>query len=218
MAAKSTASRAPLSLGDLAQKLGKDAVRTLNNWLPWRPYQSPKARLSWRARFKGHARNVKLHDWATVSEDVMIHVHDAGSTIEVGSGTVLMPFAKLVVAGGGFIRIGKKCTIHSFDVLYGFSGGLVIEDDVRIGVNTLFISGNHRTDDPELGPNEQGSSSEGIVIGAGSWIGAGAIILDGVHLAPKSVVGAGAVVTKSYAERAMLVGVPARPIKRSEEP
>lgn len=174
-------------------------------------------RLSWRARFRGNARGVKLHKGCAVSEDVLFYVHGDQASIEIGTGTMLMPFSKLVVAGDGFIRIGKRCTIHSFDVLYGFTGGLVIEDDVRIGVNTMFISGNHRTDNPDLGPNEQGSSSEGIVIGAGSWIGAGAIILDGVRLAPKSVVGAGAVVTKSYDERVMLVGVPARPITRSAQ-
>ena len=144
----------------------------------------------------------------------MMHLYDRRSTIEIGAGTVLMPFSKLVVADGGFIRIGKNCTVHSFDVLYGFAGGLSIGNNVRIGVNALFISGNHATADPELGPNEQGSTSEGIQIGDDCWIGAGAIILDGVQLAPKSIVGAGAVVTKAFAQRACLVGVPARPLPK----
>ncbi|MEO6847291.1 MAG: DapH/DapD/GlmU-related protein, partial [Chthoniobacterales bacterium] len=73
-------------------------------------------------------------------------------------------------------------------------------------------------DDLELGPNEQGYTSEGITIGAGSWVGAGSIILDGVRLAPKSVVGAGAVVTKSFEEREIVVGVPARAIHRKLNP
>lgn len=144
----------------------------------------------------------------------MLHIYDDRSTIEIGSGTLIMPFAKLATADGGFIRIGRGCTIHSFDVLYGFSGGLAIGNDVRIGVNTTFVSGNHRTDDPVLGPNEQGGSSLGIQIGDGCWIGAGAIILDGVRLAPKSIIGAGAVVTKSYEGRVCLVGIPAKPIPK----
>ena len=144
----------------------------------------------------------------------MLHIHDDRSSIEIGSGTLIMPFAKLVAAEGGFIRIGAGCTVHSFDVLYGLSGGLLIGDSVRIGVNAMFVSGNHRTDDPALGPNEQGGSSLGIEIGDGCWIGAGAIILDGVRLAPKSIVGAGAVVTKSYDGRVCLVGVPAKPMPK----
>jgi acetyltransferase-like isoleucine patch superfamily enzyme len=194
-------------------KLLDRIARAINNRLPWRPYLHTHTKISWRARIKGHARRINVHMGAAISEDVMMHVHDEQSSIEIGSSTVILPFAKLVAAGGGSIRIGRNCTIHSFDVLYGFSGGLVIEDDVRIGVNSMFITGNHRFDDPSMGPNEQGSTSEGIVIGAGSWIGAGAIILDGVQLPPKSIVAAGAVVTKSYETRAVLAGVPARPIR-----
>ena len=144
----------------------------------------------------------------------MLYVYDDISFIEIGSGTLIMPFAKLVAADRGFIRVGRGCTIHSFDVLYGFSGGLTIGNNVRIGVNATFVSGNHRTDDPAMGPNEQGGSSLGIEIGDGCWIGAGAIILDGVHLAPKSIVGAGAVVTKSYDRRVCLAGVPAKPMSK----
>lgn len=149
-----------------------------------------------------------------MSEGVMLHIHDDRSCIEIGRGTLVMPFAKLVAADAGSIRIGANCTIHSFDVLYGLSGGLRIGNNVRIGVNAIFVSGNHRTDDPALGPNEQGGSSLGIEIGDDCWIGAGAIILDGVRLAPKSIVGAGAVVTKSHEGRVCLVGLPAKPMPK----
>jgi len=190
----------------------KKLSRALSNLLPWRPHQPKGTHLSWRVRIKGYSKNIKLHPGCRVLEDVMLHIHDDRSSVEIGQGTMIMPFAKLVTAEGGFIRIGSNCTIHSFDVLYGFSGGLQIGNNVRIGVNATFVTGNHRTEDPALGPNEQGSSSLGIEIGDGCWIGAGAIILDGVRLAPKSIVGAGAVVTKSRQGRVCLVGVPAKPM------
>lgn len=194
-------------------KLGQNLRRMLHNLVPGRPPLPKGAWVSWKARFKGHPRNVYVHPGAYISEDVLVYVTDPRSKIEIGRTSLLMPFAKLVASDGGSIRIGERCTIHSFDVLYGFSGGLVIEDDVRIGVNAMFISGNHEFRDPARGPNEQGSTSEGIRIGAGSWIGAGAIILDGVTLPPKSIVGAGAVVTKSTTDRCILAGVPARAIR-----
>jgi len=52
------------------------------------------------------------------------------------------------------------------------------------------------------------------VIGDDVWIGAGSIILPGVTIGEGAVVGAGAVVTKDVPPYTVVVGVPARPIKR----
>jgi acetyltransferase-like isoleucine patch superfamily enzyme len=53
-----------------------------------------------------------------------------------------------------------------------------------------------------------------IVIEDDAWIGAGAIILPNVTIGQGAVVGAGAVVTKDVPPYTIVVGVPARPIKR----
>lgn len=197
------------------QTVHQARIRTLHliNQLPSRPTVELGGHVSFRAKLEGVKKKMLIRRGAAVREQAWLYCMDANSSIEIGERTLIMPYAKLVAAFNGFIKIGRNCTIHSFDVLYGYAGGLTIEDDVRIGVNTMFISGNHAFDDPTRGPNEQGSTSEGIRIGAGSWIGAGAIILDGVTLPPKSIVGAGAVVTKSSPERCVLAGVPARPIR-----
>ena len=48
------------------------------------------------------------------------------------------------------------------------------------------------------------------VIGERSWIGLGAVVRDGVTLAPRTLVGAGAVVVADTEEDGVYVGVPAR--------
>jgi len=53
-----------------------------------------------------------------------------------------------------------------------------------------------------------------VVIGDGCWLGEGCAILKGVTLGEGCVVGANAVVTRSAPARSMLVGVPARVVKR----
>jgi acetyltransferase-like isoleucine patch superfamily enzyme len=49
-----------------------------------------------------------------------------------------------------------------------------------------------------------------IKIGNNVWIGEGAVILPGVTIGDNSIIGAGAVVTKSFPEKAIIVGNPAK--------
>ena len=52
-----------------------------------------------------------------------------------------------------------------------------------------------------------------IRIGNKCWIGANAIVLPGVSLGDHVIVGAGAIVTKSFPSNCTIAGVPARIIK-----
>jgi len=59
-----------------------------------------------------------------------------------------------------------------------------------------------------------GSQVGPIVIEDDVWIGAGAIIMPDITIGQGAVVGAGAVVTKNVPPYTIVVGVPAKPIKR----
>ena len=52
-------------------------------------------------------------------------------------------------------------------------------------------------------------TSDGIVIEADVWVGAGSVILDGVKIGKGAIIGAGSVVTKDVPEFHIAVGVPA---------
>jgi len=56
----------------------------------------------------------------------------------------------------------------------------------------------------------QKCDAKGINIGSDVWIGANAVILDGVTIGTGAIVGAGAVVTKSVDENGIVAGNPAR--------
>jgi acetyltransferase-like isoleucine patch superfamily enzyme len=58
---------------------------------------------------------------------------------------------------------------------------------------------------------DQPGAIRAVSIGPNVWIGAGARILNDV--APGTMVGAGAVVTRVFEENAILVGVPARRLR-----
>jgi acetyltransferase-like isoleucine patch superfamily enzyme len=115
----------------------------------------------------------------------------------------------IVRAYGGIIKIGNNCCINPYCVLISGSQGLIIGDDVLIAAHSTIVAGNHAFKDSSKRIYEQGSDSKGIVIDDDVWLGAGTKILDGVHIRTGSVIGAGAVVTKSTVPYGVYVGVPA---------
>ena len=92
-------------------------------------------------------------------------------------------------------------------------GGITIGNRVLFGPRTQVLAVDHVFSDPERPIMDQGITAQGIVIEDNSWIGAGAIILDGVTVGRGSCIGAGTVLTKSVPPHSLVVGVPGRVIR-----
>jgi acetyltransferase-like isoleucine patch superfamily enzyme len=87
--------------------------------------------------------------------------------------------------------------------------GVRVGDYTNIGPNVGIISSNH-----DFVNNDAHTTAQPIDIGRFCWLGMGAVILPGVQLADFTIVGAGAVVTKSFPEGyCVIAGNPARVIK-----
>ncbi len=117
----------------------------------------------------------------------------------------------LLLSYGGDIELGENCSVNPFCVLYGL-GGLKIGNGVRIATHTVIVPANHGFDDPDTFIFRQAETRKGIVIEDDVWIGSGCRILDGVCIGRGSVIGAGAVVTRSIPAYSIAAGVPARVI------
>jgi acetyltransferase-like isoleucine patch superfamily enzyme len=97
--------------------------------------------------------------------------------------------------------------------------GLVhLERDVLLAANVQIPSGGktHYFDDAARPIREQGGERKMVTIGAGAWIGTGAIIL--ADVGKGAVIAAGAVVTRPIPDNVIAAGVPAKVIRPRFEP
>jgi len=130
--------------------------------------------------------------------DINLVAGEGNCYVEIGEWTYLGPYT--CIAGPGHIKIGKSCLIASHVGIY---------------------ANNHNFADPTRLIGEQGVTRQGITIEDDCWLGTGVKVLDGVTIGRGSVIGAGAVVTKNISPYSVAVGVPARVVtsrKPSELP
>jgi len=119
---------------------------------------------------------------------------------------------KILVGKKKNIKIGKYCSINQGVIIQGFNE-VVIGDFVILSPNCMLLDANIDIDHlTATGGRKHVPGS--IQIGNNCWIGAGAIILPGVTLGPKTIVGAGSVVTKSFDGDVVIAGNPAHIIKK----
>ena len=120
------------------------------------------------------------------------------------------------VAPGAIIRIPKdQVGRNVFIGLYSYLNGKVtIGDNVLIGPHCSVAAGNHKFD-PATGwfsARTEPDGDDSIVIGDGCWLASKVTITGGVKLGRANLICAGAVVTKSTPDYAIMAGVPAKQV------
>lgn len=138
--------------------------------------------------------------------------------VEIGRDTVILNHSRFqsfpyLTDKQSKIIIGNNCYIcYYLTILSG--ADVIIHDNVLMASNILITSMNHGTNpEDELFYKDQEINCSPIEIGEGTWIGEKAVILAGVTIGKKCVVGASAVVTHSIPDYSIAVGNPARVIK-----
>lgn len=159
-----------------------------------------------------HPGRVRIGDRVLIDEQCVLDAKGADEGIDVGDGTLLSR-ETILVCKGGPIRIGKRVNF-GVRVTVSSVGGVDIGDGTLFAGGCYVGGGRYHLSDRDQSIASQGSYSEGpVVLGPDSWIGAHAVILDGVRLGRGVVVGAGAVVTRDVPDFAVVTGVPAREVK-----
>ncbi len=151
-----------------------------------------------------------------VGEGVEIRSHARiRGAVSIGDHSSIREYT-LLDARDGSIEIGAHCSVNDYCVIYGH-GGVTIGDDVRMATHIVVVAADHRFEDPNVPIREQGVEPKPIKIGDDVWIGANACILGGVEIGGGCVIGAGAVVAESLEPFSVVVGNPARVVKKRGE-
>ena len=146
--------------------------------------------------------------------------------VEFGQGVIVYSFTNLYGCRigdnshiGTFVEIqrgavvGASCKIESHTFI---CSGVAIDDEVFVGHGVVFINDKHphATSEGRLQSAEDWELLDTIVE-HGASLGSGAVILGGVRIGARAIVGAGAVVTRDVPAGQTVVGNPARPLASS---
>lgn len=116
------------------------------------------------------------------------------------------------------VTIGSGCYLGTGCQLYAWSDRIIIGNNVLIAAGVKMITRKHNFGDIDLPISVQGYNHAPITIEDNVWIGFNVVVLPGVSIGRNSIIGAGAVVTRSIPANSIVGGVPARVIKlRSTE-
>ncbi len=128
---------------------------------------------------------------------------------EIGDNTKIGTFVEIQKG----VKIGKNCKISSHTFI---CEGVTIEDDVFIGHNVTFINDLYPRATSESGElqTEEDWVCIPTLIKKGASIGSSSTLLCGITVGENAMVGAGSVVTKDVADGIVVIGNPARMIKK----
>lgn len=111
------------------------------------------------------------------------------------------------------VIIGKRFRATRF-LTVQCADSITIGDDVLCASNVFITDYNHGIDASTPSYLDNRLNTKPVHIGDGCWIGNNVIILPGVTIGKKCIVGAGSVVTNDISPYSICVGIPAKEIKK----
>jgi len=133
--------------------------------------------------------------------------------VNISKNTVIGKQTRISGGGKGKIYIQENVLIDDCTFI-------MAHEKIEIGKNTkiaafCFITDfNHKFNDQTKILAEQGYETKSTIIGDNVWIGTHSIVLSGVTIGERAVIGAGSVVTKDVPPYSVAVGNPAQVIKK----
>lgn len=144
-----------------------------------------------------------------------------GEKFSVISGSALNPlisnsFCSIYVGKNADLIIGNHCGMSGARIWA--SDSIIIGDYVHIGANCIIVDGDLHSEDwqsrrvDNIKPVPY--KTQPVVIGDDVWLGTNVIVLKGVNIGERSIIGAGSVVTHDIPSDCIAAGNPCKVIKK----
>lgn len=143
-------------------------------------------------------------NYIAIGEDTLI-----GPGVSLSAGMV--PGQKCLT--NPVVSIGDRCLIGKGSGIVGHFS-ITIGNDVWTGHHVYITDQNHGYENIDIPISQQSQPEKPVVIGNGSWLGFGTVVLPGVTIGKHAVIGANSVVTHDIPDYSVAVGSPARVIKQ----
>jgi acetyltransferase-like isoleucine patch superfamily enzyme len=151
----------------------------------------------------------RLIDAVEFGEGVVVFAFTNLYGCRIGDGTRIGPFVEIQRGA----VIGARCKIQSHTFI---CDGVELGDEVFVGHGVMFVNDKFpratNTDGVLADTNDWALLP--VRVASGASIGSGAVVLGGVTIGERAVIGAGAVVTRDVSPEAVVAGVPARAKRR----
>ena len=202
----------------LAANLGGAAGFWLRKTLAGRIFRSAgKGLILGRGLTVRHPGRVEFGDNVAVDDYAFIDASGSGEVgVQLRDGVILSRNCS-VMGKDGYVVFHERADVGC-NCVFASVAGITVGASTIIAGNCYIGGGRYYHDRLDQAIMDQGVYSRGeIVIGEKSWIGAGAVILDGVKIGTGAIIGAGSVVTRDVPDHAVVTGVPAKILRLREE-
>jgi acetyltransferase-like isoleucine patch superfamily enzyme len=171
------------------------------NSLPWN-----RARIHWE-----FMRREAFVRWP-VHGNVLEALSDG--RLEIGAGTLFEPGVWITAPGRARVRIGAG-TFLNVGVMIAAAELVEIGDHCMLANGCFVTDANHRFDDRDWPVTWQGFTSKGTTrIADNCWLGANVVVMSGVSVGERCVIGANSVVTGDLPPFTVAAGAPARELRK----
>ena len=152
---------------------------------------------------------VSISDDVKLGKDVKIYNFVNLYGCEIGDNTKIGTFVEIQKGA----KIGKNCKISSHTFI---CEGVTIEDNCFIGHNVTFINDAYPRSTTDSGSLQTEADWVCVptLVKKGVSIGSSSTLLCGITIGENAIIGAGAVVTKDVPPNTIVVGVPARVLRK----
>ncbi|HEV2881594.1 MAG TPA: acyltransferase [Pyrinomonadaceae bacterium] len=152
-----------------------------------------------------------IADDVVLGRDVQIYNFVNLYGCEIGDETRIGTFVEIQKGAS----VGARCKISSHTFI---CEGVRVEDEVFVGHGVQFINDRYpRATRADGTPQTEADwTLQRTVVRRGASIGTGAVVLGGIEIGARAIVGAGAVVTRDVPPDATVAGNPARILRRDE--